>query len=358
MDTSTLAAAVVQMISAVIGGTTQTSSDPTLGAVAQRAYSAIRTWASTSELGRAALSRFEEQPDEPARKEVLRSVLEDAIASNPELAHQLRETTAGYVAAQESSIGGNQENFNVNTIRDVRGRNQISIGPMTITNTKPVRRSLTAVAIVALLLVAFGIYGLVRIFSEPSGSGQQGRQIDGGGSFSPSTNEPVSGLLYKTTQHQVDLIENTDESHLQISVQFGAVGTDYSICNFSSTPGTVVIPFTVSVSNVIPSTAGYATPLGSIASLNGAAVYIVSSPLGPGSSLRTCNQATEPFMSPYLNQPGPQQREDFFFELAGVPKDALRSSGVALFFNLGNSGDYQWDDQPGSAKSSFLATVQ
>ncbi len=361
MDASTFTTAIVQMISAVATGVARRVGNQAMQDAAEQIYGIIRKWAENSELGRAALTRFEEQPDELSRQELLRSVLEDAINSDPALAHQLHETAAGYVAAQESIIGGSQHNVSVSTIRGVRGRNQVSIGPMTITNNRQARISLAAIAMVLLLLIVFGIYGTVRTFDGHSGSARPVRQPARGSGVpkvAPSV-EAAPGDIYKATQRAMDL-NNQDgsESHLDITVRFGVVNTDYSICSFHPQQGATVIPFTVSVSNRVSSTANYDTPEVSIASLNGAAVYIVSSPFGPENSLRTCALANDVFMSPYIDAPGPQQQEDFYFELAGVPQDSLSSSGVAIWLVLGDKGDYTWNDLPASAKTVVKATVQ
>lgn len=172
MDVPSLATTAVQMIFGLVTGATDRLGNRALQEAAYRAYDLIRQRLENSDLGRLALNQFDDQPAEQLQQEILRSVLAEAITSDPDFAQRLQDTATAYIAAQgsRSSVGGNQDNVNVTTVSGIKGRNQISIGPMTITNTRQTRISLLAIAGVLSLLIIWGTYGVVTFITGDNDS--------------------------------------------------------------------------------------------------------------------------------------------------------------------------------------------
>ncbi|MER7077609.1 hypothetical protein SAMN02982929_04295 [Saccharopolyspora kobensis] len=198
MDASTLAAAVVQMMSALASGQPVQEG-------AQRVYDLVRERVLNSDVGQSAWNQFEQSPTEPAGQALLQSVVRDAISSDPEFARQLQESASSYTPTQGSSsaVGGNQENVTITNVSGIRGRNHISIGPMTINNNRQTRLSLVGAALLLLLLLGFGTYGAVTLVigrndSPPPESRNSGQQSAAPEPTIPKVHGLVSGRPMKS----------------------------------------------------------------------------------------------------------------------------------------------------------------
>ena len=336
MDVPSLATTAVQMVFGIVTGAIDRLGNRALQEAAYRAYDLIRQRLENSDLGRLALNQFDDQPAEQVQQEILRSVLAEAITSDPDFAQQLQDTATAYIAAQgsRSSVGGNQDNVNVTTVSGIKGRNQISIGPMTITNNRQTRISLLATAGVLLLLIISGTYGAVTFITGDNDSTALRPE--------PTENGPGSelenGSIGKTTQETVGLEYNDPydgthyESQFDATVQFAGSSSDYAGCGFSPPAGTIIVPVTVTLLNRNTGEPDhYAQPIAKIKSLNGIPVYYIYDfdILGV-----TCEPQREGENFLHGEWPGPQQQKEYKFAIVGVPEGNLSATWVVIDFTM------------------------
>jgi hypothetical protein len=216
----------------------------------------------SSDLGKLILEQFEAQPTELSQQDILRSVLTEAIRNDSNFATQLQDTTSAYTATQgtRSSIGGNQDNVSVTNVSQIRGRNQISIGPMTVTNNRQTRISFAVIAIALLLLLGFGTYGAVTIVIGANRHATDGSPAAGRPAGAESTKDPNQpSPTPKILQEAVDIsgtipgFAHEESSHFDVQVAFGPPTQDYyTSCGFAPPPGKTVVALAIVIRNRAP----------------------------------------------------------------------------------------------------------
>ncbi|WP_405189178.1 hypothetical protein [Streptomyces anulatus] len=127
-----------------------------------------------SEQGRAAMAEVSADPTDPQAAEGLRSILQETLAADPEFAGKLAEAIAGHPPATSPT-------YNHSVVVDGRSKlrsSQISLGPLTISNTRNSRSSLGAAVVLLVVLLVLSTYGAVQLFTSDdapgSAPGQQG----------------------------------------------------------------------------------------------------------------------------------------------------------------------------------------
>ncbi|MFG1804622.1 hypothetical protein ACGFI4_31210 [Micromonospora carbonacea] len=141
--------AVLQLIMQMAGGTAVAAGTE----VGQAVSTMVRDRLAVTDRGPAALRAVEARPDDPAAVGELRTLLQAEVDADPGFAERLAEALA---AARPAHTTTGSITFQGAT---VRGRNVISLGSVTIRNTRNVRLSLLAAALVFVALVALGTYG-------------------------------------------------------------------------------------------------------------------------------------------------------------------------------------------------------
>lgn len=357
VDASSLASAVVQTMSAVASGQLVQEG-------AQRVYNLVRERMMRSDLGKLVLEQFEAQPTEPSQQEILRSVLTEAISNDSNFAQQLQDTESAYTATQgtRSSVGGNQDNVSVTNVSQVRGRNQISIGPMTVTNNRQTRISFAAIAIALVFLLGFGTYGAANLIigtnrQRSDGSSAAGRPAGAQPTRDSNHETPAPKIL----QEAVDISgtiegdKQEESSHFDVQVEFGPPAQDYFSCGFAPLPGTTVVPLAINIRNRAPVSQflnARIVPLGS-----GVQLYQVVA-----SSSGTCmiNRFLSGGIEDLSGFPEAQQQRLYHYALVGVPPGALSSNGVDITFSIENTAlkSDSSPPPPPPASKTVHATIQ
>ncbi|MFF5474736.1 hypothetical protein [Streptomyces achromogenes] len=160
METSELAALAVTVMTATATGAA--------GAVGQGAGTAVaevlRARLVSTERGRAALDTLSRAPEDRAVQDAARSVVREEIEADPELRRRLLSqlTAPGTSATGSLLISGSRVS-----------RSSITLGPLTINNTRGGRVVIALVAAVLLALVVLGVYGgvhLIMVDGSPESS--------------------------------------------------------------------------------------------------------------------------------------------------------------------------------------------
>ncbi|MCX5610047.1 MULTISPECIES: hypothetical protein [unclassified Streptomyces] len=142
-----------------------------VGAEVGHAVSAIvRDRLGTTEQGRAAISTVETSPTDPAAVEQLRDLVESEMAADPRFAERIALALAGPPPASAPRINTGISFDN----SPVRGRPIISMAGVTVSNTRNVRFSLLAAALVLVALLALGLYGGTQLFNGDDSPAQGG----------------------------------------------------------------------------------------------------------------------------------------------------------------------------------------
>ncbi|GDY29009.1 hypothetical protein [Gandjariella thermophila] len=343
MDASTLATTVVRIITAIA---TRPPGDDAAGSVARELYEFVRNNIAGSARGRQVLEQFEQHPGEPLLHDALRDTVAGLVRNDPDLSQRLERMTARYHATQggAGTITGDQRNLSVNTVSGVRGRNQISIGPMTITNNRQARISLAVVGVVVVLLLGWGAYGVVNVFTGGSGGTPAGAEPaeHAAAGVAPDGSSPQgSGSdAGRATHESVDLrytpsLGDPMETHFDVTIQFGQPGSDTTSCNFAPPPGTTTVPFTLTTVNRNTTGNLDTVPQTKIRSLAPSAIVYLASP--------SCEPLTDTI---YGFWPGPRQERTVDLVLVGVPRNALATAGVEITFGLVNPLRSESDPPP------------
>ncbi|MCX4470325.1 hypothetical protein OOK41_08410 [Micromonospora sp. NBC_01655] len=119
----------------------------------QSIYTMVRDRLVGTDRGSTALRAVEDRPDDPAAIDELRTLLQAEVDADPGFAEGI---AAALAATKPTRTTTGSITFEGTT---VRGRNIFSLGPVTVSNTRNVRLSLLAAALVFVALVALGIYG-------------------------------------------------------------------------------------------------------------------------------------------------------------------------------------------------------
>ncbi|WP_405412589.1 hypothetical protein [Streptomyces decoyicus] len=121
----------------------------------------VRRRLGDSEQGRAAVAGVSADPTDPQAAEGLRSVLQETLTADPEFAGRLAQALAGHPPASPPT-------YTHSVVVDGRSKlrsSQISLGPLTISNTRNTRSSLGAAVALLVVLLVLGTYGAVRLFT-------------------------------------------------------------------------------------------------------------------------------------------------------------------------------------------------
>ncbi|MEU1494833.1 hypothetical protein ACFYPA_36870 [Streptomyces sp. NPDC005775] len=150
---------VVQIFTQVAGGTVAAVGS----GVGQLVSDLVRERLAGSESGRLAIQAAEAQPADPAAAAELRALLQAEVDADPDFARQIvAALSTGSTPAEPPRQVSGSITIDGST---VRGRNTISLGPVTFNNTRNARYSLLAAALVLVALVAVGLYGGSRLIT-------------------------------------------------------------------------------------------------------------------------------------------------------------------------------------------------
>lgn len=155
----------------------------------------VRARLGTSEEGRAALDGVSADPADPSAVRGLQEAIREALAADPDFQTRLAAVLAGpppdappahAVSTQYTGsiiIGGGSK---------VRS-SQISLGPLTITNTRVTRASLTGIAALLVALLALGLYGGVQLLTGDDSPRSEGGASSGPQSHTATPSKSASG---------------------------------------------------------------------------------------------------------------------------------------------------------------------
>lgn len=133
----------------------------------------VRARLGTSDEGRDALARVSADPADPAAAQGLQEVIREAIAADPEFQGRVAAAMAGPSPATPPAhtiSHSYKDSIVIGAGSKVR-RSQISLGPLTINNTRSARASLTAAAALLLALLALAAYGGAQVISGDDSPG-------------------------------------------------------------------------------------------------------------------------------------------------------------------------------------------
>lgn len=136
--------------------------------VGQAVSDVVRERLATTDRGRTAMRAVADGHRDPDTVSELRTLLQAAVDSDPDFARRLSEAMAGPRPVDVPRSTTHSITFEGTT---VRGRNTISLGPVTFNNTRNTRFSLLAAALALIALVAISIYGGARMITG-DGPGQ------------------------------------------------------------------------------------------------------------------------------------------------------------------------------------------
>ncbi|MEU0053823.1 hypothetical protein [Streptomyces sp. NPDC006309] len=133
----------------------------------------VRARLGTSEEGRAALARVSAAPADPNATQGLQEAIREAIEADPDFQHRVAAALAGssQAAPPAYTISHSYEDSIVIGAGAKVRRSQISLGPLTINNTRSARVSLTAAAALLLALLALAAYGGAQVIAGDDSPG-------------------------------------------------------------------------------------------------------------------------------------------------------------------------------------------
>ncbi|MEU9192879.1 hypothetical protein [Streptomyces hundungensis] len=138
--------------------------------VGQAVCSAVRDRFGGTDAGRDALTALEERPEDAASADQVRRLLLVETDTDPAFAERLSALLSVQHPCGPARVTTGSITFEGTTLR---GNNTISLGPVSISNTRTARLSLVAAAVVLAALVALGSYGGVQLFNLETGSGDR-----------------------------------------------------------------------------------------------------------------------------------------------------------------------------------------
>ncbi|MET9386332.1 hypothetical protein ABZY09_36080 [Streptomyces sp. NPDC002928] len=127
-----------------------------------------------SQEGRTVLAQVDESPNEPATVDTLRSVLAREIAADGAFQAQLTAAVAGPPPAHQPSVISHSV---VLGSGNKLSKTQISLGPLTINNTRTARISLLASAVTLAALLSFSGYMLAETFFSSDSANVSNQEI-------------------------------------------------------------------------------------------------------------------------------------------------------------------------------------
>ncbi|MFH9662624.1 hypothetical protein ACH4NF_31295 [Streptomyces sp. NPDC017248] len=159
---------VVQIFAQMAGGTAAAVGT----GVGQAVADIVRERLAHSEVGRSAMRAVEERPADPVAGSQLRALLQSELDADPDFARKISLALAGSPPAESPRSALGSITIDGSTLR---GQNTISLGPVTLHNTRNVRFSLLAGALVFVALIAAGIYGGTQLVT--GSGGQEARSV-------------------------------------------------------------------------------------------------------------------------------------------------------------------------------------
>ncbi|MCX5232608.1 hypothetical protein [Streptomyces sp. NBC_00233] len=145
--------------------------------VGQAVFSAVRERFVGTDAGRDALTALEERPEDAASADQVRALLLVETDTDPAFAERLSALLSVQHPLGPARVTTGSITFEGTTLR---GNNTISLGPVSISNTRTTRWSLVAAAVALVALVVLGVYGGAQLVNPKRGSG------DSGGSGQPA----------------------------------------------------------------------------------------------------------------------------------------------------------------------------
>ncbi|MGX1887540.1 hypothetical protein [Streptomyces sp. NPDC055287] len=210
------AAAVGVLASMITGAATEVGSS-----TAQTVSEMVRRRLGGFDEGRAALADVDASPTDSASIEGLRSALQAAMDSDAEFAGRLAQALGK--AGPESATSTSYTHSIVIGGARLRGSN-ISIGPLTITNTRTARLSLASAALAVLIVLAMAVYGTIRLVvpedtvGTPRGTAKSASSSprESGPSGSADSASGAAGASVPLTAAQIRKIPPNDEKSLPL----------------------------------------------------------------------------------------------------------------------------------------------
>jgi hypothetical protein len=153
------------------------------GAAAETLIAALRERLGGGEGDLAALDTFLGNPGDAAGAAAVRAVLEREMAADPGFGLRLKSLAEAAAAPPHQTITGSVVIGSGARV----GRSQISLGPLTVNNTRQGLSLLAALAVVLVILLAMAGYGGARLFADDGPGGGPGASGPGG------STPPVTG---------------------------------------------------------------------------------------------------------------------------------------------------------------------
>ncbi|MGP3632503.1 hypothetical protein ACTU45_03850 [Streptomyces sp. 24-1644] len=132
----------------------------------------VRARLRTSDGGRAALEGVSADPTDPSAVRGLQEAIREALATDPGFRHDMTAVLAGPPPAVPPVYTVSPSYANSIVIGS--GSSQISLGPLTVNNTRNARGALAAIVAVLIVLLVLGGYGAVQLFADDDPSGRSG----------------------------------------------------------------------------------------------------------------------------------------------------------------------------------------
>ncbi|MFC9243755.1 hypothetical protein ACFT7S_06785 [Streptomyces sp. NPDC057136] len=148
-----------------------------LGAEAGEALAdLVRARLGTSDRGRAALAGLGSDPADPSATQGLQEAIREALVADPDFRHHMTAVLAGPppAIAPAYTVSPSYANSIVIGSGSKVRRSQISLGPLTVNNTRSARGALVGIVAVLLALLALGGYGAVQLFTDDDSPGRSG----------------------------------------------------------------------------------------------------------------------------------------------------------------------------------------
>ncbi|MFE2335569.1 hypothetical protein [Streptomyces coelicoflavus] len=150
------------------------------GTAAQTLIAALRERLGGAEEDRTTLDTFLGNPDDAAVTAAVRAILEREVAADPGFGRRLRALADASTERPPQSITGSVVISGGSRV----GRNQISLGPLTVNHNGQGWWLLAVLAVALVVLVALAGYGGVRVFTD--GNGGTKPNTSGAGPGTPS----------------------------------------------------------------------------------------------------------------------------------------------------------------------------
>ncbi|MCG0284025.1 hypothetical protein [Streptomyces sp. PSAA01] len=181
MEPSGVVSAVVDLLGQAAGGVGTAAVN---SAVTTAVSELVQQRLGSTDRGRAVLVRLDQHPQDPATRDALRTALQQEVSTDQDFEAQLSQALAGGPPPPPSQHFTDSMVISGSKLRG----NNISLGPLTISNTKKNRFALVAVAIVVAALLSLATYGGYRLTTGDESKSHQGDRA----SASKTPGEPTA----------------------------------------------------------------------------------------------------------------------------------------------------------------------